>query len=231
MGPNAKIKNQFGCAKAAQHLGVSTQVLERWYRNGSLPGKQKNGVLQFNKKELQTWADKNNFSWIEPNSQSQANNCSIDLLSKAIERGGTHHCAKNVDAKAALKYIVNHTEMPEDINRGKLLKKILEREKVASTGFGNGIAIPHPRKPIGSILPAPIISIWTFEEAIPFNAIDGEPVSIILLLLSSNTKIHLHLLSKLGMLIKEEHIIKMINKKRTVDHIVEYVDGLEKKWL
>ncbi len=231
MHPDNKIENTFSCDQAAQYLGVSKHVLERWYRNGSLPGKQTNGVLQFNKQDLKTWVKKNNFSWIEPTLQPNTQNSGIDLLSKAIERGGVHHCTKIVDAQTALNHIVNNIKIPEEIDRDKLLNKILEREKVASTGLGNGIAIPHPRKPIGNILPAPIISIWSFETAIPFNAIDDKPVSIIMLLLSSNTKIHLHLLSKLGMIIQEKQILEMIYQKRTVADIVDYVDKLEEKWL
>ena len=71
----------------------------------------------------------------------------------------------------------------EDINTidaDQLFNSLLAREKLGSTGLGNGIAIPHCRmkdctKIIGGLV--------KLQEPIDFDAIDGEPVDLIFVLL------------------------------------------------
>jgi nitrogen PTS system EIIA component len=57
---------------------------------------------------------------------------------------------------------------------------ILKREELGSTGVGGGVAIPHARVPD---LKVPYGILARLQEAIDFNAIDGQPVDIVFLLL------------------------------------------------
>tara|TARA_B100001250_G_scaffold329314_1_gene293978 strand:+ start:1859 stop:2215 length:357 start_codon:yes stop_codon:yes gene_type:complete len=85
------------------------------------------------------------------------------------------------------------TSTKEDI----IFQKLYEREKLGTTAFGNGIAIPHAR--IDNISEAKII-LLKLEKPIEFEAIDGNKVDLILSLLVPNNKdeIHIELLSKVA---------------------------------
>ena len=85
------------------------------------------------------------------------------------------------------------TSTKEDI----IFEKLYEREKLGTTAFGNGIAIPHAR--IDNISEAKII-LLKLETPIEFEAIDGNKVDLILSLLVPNNKdeIHIELLSKVA---------------------------------
>lgn len=71
-----------------------------------------------------------------------------------------------------------------------LLQSLLARERLGSTGLGNGIAIPHCRlKNIDVVMGALI----TLAEPIEFDAVDGKPVDIIFILLAPERALQEHL--------------------------------------
>lgn len=77
-----------------------------------------------------------------------------------------------------------------ELDEDSLLSKLIARERLGSTGFGNGIAIPHCRlagctEPIGALL--------HLENPIDFDAIDGAPVDLLFVLLVPETATDEHL--------------------------------------
>ncbi|MEK7291320.1 MAG: PTS sugar transporter subunit IIA, partial [Planctomycetota bacterium] len=60
-----------------------------------------------------------------------------------------------------------------------LLKKVIEREKIKSTGIGGGIGIPHAQTPGVTDI---IACLGVTEQGIEFNAIDGKPVHLVFLI-------------------------------------------------
>lgn len=84
-----------------------------------------------------------------------------------------------------------------------VFEKLYEREKLGTTAFGNGIAIPHAR--IDDLLEAKII-ILKLETAIDFNSSDGEKVDLIVSLLAPNNKneLHIQILSKIAEMLDDK---------------------------
>ena len=62
----------------------------------------------------------------------------------------------------------------------QVVREIAKREELGSTGVGNGVALPHARLPN---LKAPFALFARLRHGIDFDAIDGEPVDIVVLLL------------------------------------------------
>jgi nitrogen PTS system EIIA component len=79
---------------------------------------------------------------------------------------------------------------------------LMEREKLGSTGIGDGIAIPHGKLNIIDIL---AISFGRSREGINFNAMDGKPVHLFFLLLAPENAAgqHLKMLAKLSRMLKD----------------------------
>lgn len=87
--------------------------------------------------------------------------------------------------------------------------RLMAREKLGSTGMGQGIAIPHCRmsqcaRPLGSLL--------TLAEAIPFNAPDGVPVDLLFVLLVpvQAHQEHLDILANIAQLISQADICERL---------------------
>ncbi|MBW1708727.1 MAG: PTS sugar transporter subunit IIA [Deltaproteobacteria bacterium] len=90
----------------------------------------------------------------------------------------------------------------EQLDPEPLLKVLLEREKLGSTGIGDGIAIPHGKcEDITKIL----IAFGRSLEGIDFESLDGQPVHLFFLILApgNSTGIHLKVLAKISRLLKD----------------------------
>ena len=83
------------------------------------------------------------------------------------------------------------------IARSDVFDSLFAREKLGSTGLGQGVAIPHGR--IKSLKEATGVFI-RLKAPIPFDAPDGKPVSLLFVLLVPDqaTDIHLQVLSELN---------------------------------
>lgn len=86
-----------------------------------------------------------------------------------------------------------------------IFEKLLERERLGSTGLGHGIAIPHARI---TGLTKPVAAFFQLQDGIDFDAADGEPVTLVFTLLvpEKATEEHLKLLAALASMFSEETV-------------------------
>ena len=96
-------------------------------------------------------------------------------------------------------------ENSHGIARSVIFDSLFAREKLGSTGLGQGVAIPHGR--IKGLKEATGAFI-RLKEPIPFDAPDGKPVSLIFVMLApaNATDLHLQILSELAQLFSDRHI-------------------------
>ncbi|HRT61478.1 MAG TPA: PTS sugar transporter subunit IIA [Syntrophales bacterium] len=90
------------------------------------------------------------------------------------------------------------------VDTKQMVDVLMEREKLGSTGIGDGIAIPHGKlKGLDTLL----LSFGRSREGIDFEAIDGRPVHLFFLLMApeSSTGQHLKALAKISRMLKDEH--------------------------
>jgi PTS system nitrogen regulatory IIA component len=96
-------------------------------------------------------------------------------------------------------------ENNQGIERSKVFDSLFARERLGSTGLGDGVAIPHGR--IKGLKEA-VAAVVRVEEPIPFDAPDGMPVRLLVFLLVPEhaTEEHLELLSELAELLSDEKV-------------------------
>ena len=106
---------------------------------------------------------------------------------------------KRVFERAGLLFENNH-----NIARSLVFDSLFAREKLGSTGLGQGIAIPHGR--IKGLRDA-VGAMIRMHEPIPFDAPDGQPVILIFVLLVPEraTDLHLQILSELAQCSVTDH--------------------------
>lgn len=104
---------------------------------------------------------------------------------------------KRLFEQAGLLFENNH-----GIERGKVFDSLFARERLGSTGLGEGVAIPHGR--IKGLKEA-IGAIVRLAEPVGFDAPDGKPVSLLVFLLvpENATEEHLEILSELAELLSD----------------------------
>ena len=93
-------------------------------------------------------------------------------------------------------------ENNQNVARSQVFDSLFAREKLGSTGLGQGIAIPHGR--IKGLKEA-VGAMIRMREPIPFDSPDGQPVNLIFVLLVPEraTDLHLQILSELAQMFSD----------------------------
>lgn len=99
--------------------------------------------------------------------------------------------------KKVLEYIADLVAKSSHIDENSLLESLSSRERLGSTGFGNGIAIPHCRHPDCT---TPLGALIQLQTPIDFDALDAAPVDLLFVLLVplNATDEHLELLRQIA---------------------------------
>jgi len=105
------------------------------------------------------------------------------------------------------KMVQNLPQMSENLECQELLyKALIEREKLHSTGVGDGIALPHSRNVIVGLVDRPCILFARHKKGIPFGAVDGKPAHLFFLLLSPTVTQHLAVLAKISRIVRQPRL-------------------------
>lgn len=101
-------------------------------------------------------------------------------------------------------------ENNQQIARSQVFDSLFAREKLGSTGLGQGVAIPHGR--IAKLRDATAAFIKT-SHPIPFDAPDGQPVNLIFVLLVPEraTDLHLQILGELAQMFSDSQFRNRLN--------------------
>ena len=124
----------------------------------------------------------------------------------------------NSGSKKALVTEMLSSVLTIDIDQA--LDIVMARERLGSTGIGHGVAIPHGRM---NALEEPLIVVARHIQGIHFDAIDGAPVHLVVLLLvpSDEDRKHLELLAALARLLQSAEIRAALMSAESCDQILE----------
>ena len=91
------------------------------------------------------------------------------------------------------------------LERNKVFDSLFARERLGSTGLGQGVASPHGRI---KGLKSPLIAVMRAESAVPFESPDAQPVRLLVVLLVPEhaTEEHLEILSELAEILSDANI-------------------------
>ena len=126
--------------------------------------------------------------------------------------------AKTKDA--ALEEMVGLVCMSDAVaDRVALLSAVRERERVLSTGIGLGIAIPHAKIPGVARF---VVAVGRQAEGIEFDAIDGRPVTLVVLIAGPQDAQdrYLRLLARLSGRLKQDDVRRRILSAKSPEDIV-----------
>ena len=216
--------------EVARLLDMPEETIERWIRKGSLPAVEIKGQYMVREHDLKRWADMHHIVLNESPKDSRQGPEPKDIsIFKAMQRGGVFYGIKGNNVKEVLEDMVRVVTLPENLDRNMLLELLLEREKLASTGIGEGIAIPHPRTMPEGILKLPIISTCFLEKEVDYNAIDAKPVFVLFMMISPSIKVHLEMLSRLSFCLRDRDFIRFLRKSPGEDDLLKRVKVMEER--
>ncbi|AFT77306.1 nitrogen regulatory IIA protein [Alteromonas macleodii str. 'Black Sea 11'] len=130
-------------------------------------------------------------------------------------------CAVQCNSKKRILEIIADiaAKQNENIDQATVLNSLMARERMGSTGIGNGIALPHGRL---AGLEKVIAIVVTSTPAIDFDALDEKPVDIFFALLvpEEQTEGHLQTLATVAGKLSDKETIKAIRRATTSDEIL-----------
>ncbi len=151
-------------------------------------------------------------------------------LIKILDRGGIFYNIPGTSVKEVMNNFTAMIHLPPELDKEALLKAVLEREQLMSTGIGNGIALPHPRNPLLEKTEHQSIFIGFPENNIDWKALDGKPIHTVILIVSASPKLHLHTLSKVSFLCREESFLQLLQNRSSAEQLRKAIQEAEAAW-
>jgi PTS system nitrogen regulatory IIA component len=108
------------------------------------------------------------------------------------------------------------------IEKEALVKVLVERERLGTTGIGDGVAIPHGKL---ETIEHPIISFGRSKAGLDFDSMDGQPAYLFFLLVApeNSSGIHLQVLAKIAKFLKNSTFRKQLMEGSTKEELYQTI--------
>lgn len=107
------------------------------------------------------------------------------------------------DKKGAIEELAGPVAAAAGVKQEDLVKVLLERERLGSTGIGDGLGIPHGKmKGLKDL----VLGFGLSKKGVPFDSTDGRPAHLLFLLVTpeDTAGLHLSMLARISRLLKND---------------------------
>jgi len=114
------------------------------------------------------------------------------------------------------------TGQERSLNKGTLLQVLLERERLGSTGIGDGVALPHGKlRGLDNLL----LSFGRCIDGLDFDSIDEQPAYLFFLLLAPENSAGMHLksLAKISRMLKDGNLRQRLMRAKSREEIYKII--------
>jgi PTS system nitrogen regulatory IIA component len=129
---------------------------------------------------------------------------------------------KSKEKKGVIEELVAPLAQSSGVAPKDLVKVLMERERLGSTGIGGGIGIPHGKlKGIDAL----IVGFGLSRKGVNFESIDGRPTHIFFLLVTpeNSIDIHLKLLSQISRILKNDLLKQRLRNAESRDEVLDII--------
>jgi len=151
------------------------------------------------------------------------------LITEILSKKSIKLTLEATDKEEVLEELVNGLADTKSLSDKKaILKSLIDRENLGSTGIGQGIAIPHGKTDKVNEL---IAYMGISHKGVNFEALDGESVHIFFLLLAPKESAgpHLKALARISRLLRDNHLCQLIVKSKTPEEVYQIIASEEKR--
>jgi PTS system nitrogen regulatory IIA component len=126
-------------------------------------------------------------------------------------------------------HLAAHVSGPSRIDREVLAKVLLERERLASTAIGEGVAIPHGKlDAVGKL----VACVGRAVEGVDFDSMDGRPTHLFFVLVApeNSTGVHLKALARISRLFKDPEFRTRLMQAKDAQEIFRVIADEDAKY-
>ena len=197
---------------AARLLRATPETVGQWVREGVLPAHHVDGRPRFDRAELCAWATARRHA-AAPELFGPASPDALPGLAGALGRGGVFRDVPGANVESVLLAVTRLPGIPPGVDPKKLHGLLMGREALASTGLGEGVAVPHPRDPSLVKVAEPTVLLCFLSQPVDWRAIDQRPVQVLFTLLSPSTRAHLETLARIAFGLRDQKLRALLDAR------------------
>lgn len=136
---------------------------------------------------------------------------------------------KAADKEGVIHELVDLLASATDIkNKEELVKAVLAREALGSTGIGQGVGIPHAKSQAVKEL---VAAFGLSKSGINFDSLDGEPVHIFFLMIAPEESAgpHLKALARISRMLKDKYFRELLRKAKDENEVLRIIQEEDSK--
>jgi PTS system nitrogen regulatory IIA component len=214
--------------EAAELIGVSQKTVYRWIKDGRVPSYRLVGQHFLEKSEVNDLVIREGLRPLTEIAVEDGPDEDISLREMLIKGGVFYRISGNTKREVLQNALTMVRGLDEKV-ADPLFRMFLAREELASTGIGDGIAIPHARGSLVGYVSQPALSLSFLERPVDYGALDGQPVHALFLLISPNVRAHLRILAKLSFALRmppcKEAILGQASRDAILDVFARAEEG------
>jgi len=199
----------------SRQLGRDRREIEKLVNRGRIPGHRVAGEWRFHTIEITHWLETEirHFSGeeleqVESSYAPQQGTGAAITVRSLLKQELVEVPLEARTRRSVLETLIEVAGRSFEVfNPSAVLAAVLEREEVMSTGFENGVAIPHPRNPLPDALGDSLIAYGRTFSGIPFGAPHRQLSDIFFLVACRDPKTHLTVLARLGRLVQSDKFL------------------------
>ena len=226
--------------QAAEHVHLEENELKHFAQRGEIEAMKRGDEWFFEHRTLDEWAQRNLLAASERELKEQ-HRVMMDEHRRANKSGWAVTDFFSVDAidlavqaKAKAGILRDMTDLA--VRGGKvydeegLFKELQDREDVASTAIGEGVALLHPRFHDPYLFEESFIAYGRSVRPIFFGAADGEATRHFFLIASTDHELHLHILARLAILAHGTDLMARLDAAETPEAVIAAVRDCEEAY-
>lgn len=198
----------------AAYLHRDVREVTKLASRGHLPGQKIGGQWRFSSTEIHYWLEKNLHGYDEAELtrlETGAGRGKLDQQPLVTSLLSEQTMAVPLQAGtkgSVLREMVKVAEQSWHIyDADDLLKAIQDREEMGSTALDNGVALPHPHRPLPAILGDSVLAFGRTHSPVPFGGPGGGLCDLFFLLCCKDHRTHLKVLARLTRMLRRPELV------------------------
>ena len=210
---------------AAALLGTAEDRVFDWIESGSLPAERIRGRYRINRTDLLEWATARGISVAPAAFAASSDREGEPSMADALRAGGVHRDVGGSDVASVLRNVIALLALDDEADRDALLSFVLARGSLGITPVGDGLAIPHVRRPLVLSPEGPVLALVFLARPVDLDAPDGRPVDTLFFLISPTVPVHLAMLARLASSLKNPVFRGALRARASAEEILRALEA------
>ena len=232
-------QDDFDIERLAVYLHLTPTQVSRMAERGRLPGRKISGQWRFSHAEIHHWLEERIGA-----SDEQALVTVEDVLQRAeIPADGEpvslssmlpiESIALPLTSRTRNSVIRDMVQLVAQTgllwDPDKMVEAVRAREILHPTALDNGVALLHPRRPLGSVLAEPLLALGRTYQGVPFGGARGSLTDVFFLICSVDDRGHLRVLARLSRLIGVQDFLPTLRDVVTPEQAWQLIADFEQQ--